>query len=484
MITSEHYKYLETWGISKIEADRQIAKLLKGTTYSRLHKPATPGDGIRLLSPEEIDAHIRHFLTHKKEVSLIKFVPASGAATRMFSEVAQFVTSKQPTPAITHLLEQFNQLPFAHLVPTTLNDVEKLSYLLRELGYGTTPKGLIPFHSYGTYSKTAFEEHWVEAAMYAAQAGQAAIHFTISPAYAQGFKAVAQAQKQGFEQSYGIQLHIAYSNQDPATDTLCLTNDNSLVQTPEGKPLLRPGGHGALLNNLQQLPADMVFIKNIDNVTHLDHIGATLRYKKALGGLLLSVKDKVFEALKKLDANNIAIASLEKLGKELHINWPKDYPQWDTLKQASFWKNKLNRPIRVCGMVKNEGEPGGGPFWVENSQGEISLQIVETAQVDTLNPEQEAILAKATHFNPVDLVCYLTNYLGEPFNLMDYRDENTAFITSKTLNTQEIKVLEHPGLWNGAMADWITLFVEVDATTFNPVKTVNDLLKSAHHGVI
>lgn len=485
MISREQYDFLKKQGISKEQANKQLELLAKGTVFSKLHKPATPGDGIIQLTAEETDSYIRHFVKHKNEVAIVKFVPASGAATRMFKEANEYLQSNEASAATQYLVEHFEELPFAQEVPNDLNSKAKLNYILTNLKYASKPKALIPFHLYGTKTKTAFEEHWVEAGMYAIANGKAQVHFTISEVHKTAFEEVINSNKPAFEQSYGINLNIEFSTQRERTNTLCVKPDDGTLMTDKAnKPILRPGGHGALLNNLQQLKAELVFIKNIDNVTHLDKIGPTLRFKKALAGYLLTLKDKVFSTLLKIDQKAISLTELEHLSKSMQLNWPTEYLEWSASKKYNFWHAKLNRPLRVCGMVKNEGEPGGGPFWVHQKDGTNSLQIVESAQINTDDPVQLDIVSKATHFNPVDIVCFLKDYKGNSFNLEAYVDETSSFITSKVVESQECKVLEHPGLWNGGMADWLTIFIEVDIVTFNPVKTVNDLLKSAHHGTV
>jgi len=247
----------------------------------------------------------------------------------------------------------------------------------------------------------------------------------------------------------------------------------------KGEVLRRPGGHGALIQNLNSIAADLIFVKNIDNVTHESRLAPTVLYKKALAGILLELKDKVFDQLNAIDKKEAKNEELEKVGEMLMIEKPSLYEQWNKNEQIEFWKKKLNRPIRICGMVKNEGEPGGGPFWVKEGDG-TSLQIVESAQIDRSDSKQESIFQESTHFNPVDLVCYVNDYQGNKFNLLEFVDQSAAFITSKSYNGTDITVLERPGLWNGAMAYWNTVFVEVPIETFNPVKTINDLLKPAH----
>ncbi len=480
MIPSTLYAQLNALGITKTEADTQYKLLLNGATYCALSEPATLGNGILPISAQETK-RLAQFYTNSTNANLTiqKFVPASGAATRMFKDLVEFDTFGKLTSSIQQLINGLDKLAFLNLIPSNLAKNEAVKYLISTLNYNKIPKGLIPFHIYDGTPKTAFEEHWVEAALYAINNEQANVHFTISPQHQQAFTQLEKKLKPTFEIKNNTQLNISYSNQKPSTDTLCINATNNIVLNADGSPLLRPGGHGALIQNLQALEADIIFIKNIDNVVHQSHIETTVIYKQALAGKLIELKNTIFKQLKTIDSNNYLLSDLESLGKEVCLVRPDSYANWNKNTKVAFWKAKLNRPIRVCGMVKNEGEPGGGPFWVKGKDG-VSLQVVESAQIDTTDKVQQSILQQSTHFNPVDLVCLVTDYKGNRFNLTHYIDESSAFITSKTVNGQELKVLERPGLWNGAMADWITLFVEVPIETFNPVKTVNDLLKLAH----
>jgi hypothetical protein len=339
----------------------------------------------------------------------------------------------------------------------------------RGLNYGSLPKGLLQFHSYGNSSRTPFEEHLVEGALYARDFnGLVRLHFTVSPEHAGGFTNLLDAVKASFEKEYGVTLEVTFSQQKPSTDTIAVGPDNEPFREKDGTLLFRPGGHGALLENLNDLDADLVFIKNIDNVVPDRLKNHTVDWKKVLAGLLLHYQEKIF----------IYQKELEKYSSSLESGFLAEAAEKEDLVQ--YLREKFNRPLRVCGMVKNLGEPGGGPFWALNSDGTISLQIAESVQIDMANPVQAKIAKHASHFNPVDLVCGLKNYKGEKYDLMKHRDPMTGFISQKSKDGKELKAQELPGLWNGAMSDWNTIFVEVPVITFNPVKTVNDLLRYEH----
>ena len=367
-----------------------------------------------------------------------------------------------------------------------LVDVVKALLLDEGLGYGKLPKALLKFHHYEHFNRLALEEHLVEAARYATSNDSTArLHFTVSPEHEQPFKDTVARLIDSYEKQYGVRYDISYSCQKPSTDTVAIDAEGNLFRENNGKLLFRPGGHGALIENLNDLGQEIVFIKNIDNIVPETRMEATVTYKKVLAGLLLRLQQQSFEYLEMLDNGDVTEEDLGEImafaKEQLMIEIPGFVEQYDIYEKTDFLYGCLNRPMRVCGMVKNEGEPGGGPFWVKNMDDEISLQIIESSQIDHNKEDQEAIFKGSTHFNPVDLVCGCWNYKGEAFNLTDYVDPNTGFVSSKSKDGRELKALELPGLWNGAMADWITVFVEVPIETFNPVKTVNDLLKPMHN---
>jgi hypothetical protein len=342
----------------------------------------------------------------------------------------------------------------------------------------------LPFHAYDSGSATPFEEHLKEAALYAKTEGKAHLHFTVSPQHDEMFKDEESKVGPKISEATDTQFLISYSNQKPSTDTIAVDMENQPFKNGDGSILFRPGGHGALIENLNEQDADIIFIKNIDNVVVDKNLEKVANSKKMLAGVLRKVQAKAFDYARLLEDNEVSPEKSDEiksfLERELNVRMPKNYDDLDVGEQLSVLKDKLNRPIRICGMVKNEGEPGGGPFWVKDVEGNISLQIIESAQIDLSDQEQEAILKNSTHFNPVDLVCGVRNHKGEKYDLLDFVDPKQGFITGKTQEGKELKALELPGLWNGAMAFWNTLFVEVPLVTFNPVKTVNDLLKPTH----
>ena len=352
------------------------------------------------------------------------------------------------------------------------------------LNYGEFPKGLLPFHLYNDVSVTPFEEHLYEAALYSASNGIAKLHFTISENHTEKFKSEFEKIREKVEAITNVDFQISFSYQKSSTDTVAVTPKNELFRNDDTSLLFRPSGHGALIENLNEQEADIIFIKNIDNVVVEKYRGEVARHKKILAGKLIEVQEKAFKYAALLATDTISIAERQEiktfLEEALNNSFPNEFDQFDKEKQLKTLKTHINKPIRICGMVKNEGEPGGGPFWIKNAEGAISLQIIESAQIDTENSLQKNILQQATHFNPVDLVCGIRNYKGEKFNLTNFTDPTQGFITGKTSQGRALKALELPGLWNGAMANWNTIFVEVPLITFNPVKTVNDLLKKTH----
>lgn len=352
------------------------------------------------------------------------------------------------------------------------------------LNYGALPKGLLKFHKYANGSRTPLEEHLVEGALYAREKdGTVNIHFTVSTEHRALFEALVNKVVPAYEKEFGVNYNVSFSEQKPSTDTVAANPDNTPFRTKDGDLLFRPGGHGALIENLNDIDADVVFIKNIDNVVP-DRLKAdTVRYKKLLAGVLVSLQQQVFAYLRKLDSGKYTMDELREMlqfvQKKLFTKNPETKMLEDT-ELAIYLRKKLNRPMRVCGMVRNVGEPGGGPFLAYNADGTISLQILESSQIDMNDAEKKAMFEKGTHFNPVDLVCAVKDYQGNAFNLPQYVDPQTGFISHKSKDGKELKALELPGLWNGAMSDWSTVFVEVPLSTFNPVKTVNDLYREQH----
>ncbi|WP_299524869.1 DUF4301 family protein [Winogradskyella sp.] len=512
--TEKDLKQIEAKGLTLQQIESQIELFKSGIPYTNISEAATKENGIVGLDNELIDAVIDYFEERKNDLSLLKFVPASGAATRMFKFLFKFLKEYNPQKESLNAFinkNKFKELslfmvglekfPFYNQVVQRLEskkiDFEELSTADKvlhfveamldenELNFGNSPKGLLPFHKYKTnHISTAFEEHLYEAALYASDENEAELHFTISEKYKDKFDEEFKRIEEYVEENTGVSFNISFSYQHESTDTIAVTPKDEPFRNDDGTLLFRPSGHGALLKNLNALEADIIFIKNIDNVVVKQYKQEMVKYKKVLAGILLKLQDKAFEYMRVLDKINISeeeFTNIEKfLANDMGIKISREYHKYLDKYKVEYLREKLNRPIRVCGMVKNEGEPGGGPFWVRDLYGNQSLQIVESAQINLKNKKQKDILTNATHFNPVDLVCGVKNYKGEKFNLEDFVDYAAAFITMKTKVGKDLKALELPGLWNGSMANWTTVFVEVPIITFNPVKTVNDLLKAPH----
>lgn len=497
--------------VSAVEA--QIDIFRTGLPYVNLNAVATVGNGIATFLAIEKQQLINHFDSLRDSVTIHKFVPASGAATRMFKTLFKFIEEYNPNDEtinsyinrnketdLSVFLVGIEKLPFYKIVLKKLeqfypdfnsysNDEQKFYFIKTmldadKLNYGFYPKGLLPFHEYKDHIATAFEEHLFEAALYASSNNEAHLHFTISEKYKDIFDEEFQRIQAIVERKTNTKFHISFSYQKEATDTISVTLKNEVYREDTGELHFRPSGHGALLDNLNGIDADIIFVKNIDNVVVYKYEKEVAEYKKMLAGLLLKLQNETFNHLKTLENKDVSeddvVKIAEFLSNKLNVKISMEFEKYSLKYQIDYLIEKLNRPIRVCGMVKNEGEPGGGPFWVKDESGMISLQIVESAQIDKKNKIQKALLKNATHFNPVDLVCGIKNYKGEIFDLQKYVDPKTAFITMKTKVDKDIKALELPGLWNGSMAYWNTIFVEVPLITFNPVKTVTDLLKPTH----
>ncbi|PIF01119.1 MAG: NAD metabolism ATPase/kinase [Maribacter sp.] len=506
--TEEDLGLLAEKGIGKEKVKKQIKIFEEGIPFVNLVKAAVVGDGILRFTVREQKGLINKFEETRKGLSLLKFVPASGAASRMFKALFNFLETYDPAK---EKLEQYferthdsdlkvfrdglRKFPFYETVMGRIkgkaaNSDGELYLFVKEmmseeaLNYGFYPKGLLAFHNYGEYTATPFEEHLKEAADYAAVDGEAHLHFTISEQHIGMFTKEYGKINERLGKATNTVFHVTYSYQKNATDTIAVDMDNNPFRNSDGSLLFRPGGHGALIENLDDEDADIIFIKNIDNVVVPNAQEELTKSKKMLAGLLFKVQEKAFAYAKRIDDGNlmaIIISEIKEfLENELNVCFADNYPSFSIGEQTEILKDKINRPIRICGMVKNEGEPGGGPFWVKNLHDHVSLQIIESAQIDMSNTGQAQILKNATHFNPVDLVCGIKDHKGEKYNLLDYVDHKQGFITEKTKDGRPLKALELPGLWNGAMAYWNTIFVEVPLATFNPVKTVNDLLKPTH----
>jgi hypothetical protein len=484
---------------------QQIEHFKNGFPFLKIIGPATPEKGIKVMSQSELDHYLDTYPKKATEKDIVKFVPASGAASRMFKDLFAFLEGDgdlEKSPFTKKFIQNIKEFAFYKDLEQTLQSKrtsieeclkngdfkEIVAALLLDGGleYGSLPKGLLKFHHYLTDNRTPAHEHLIEGVLYGVgRDNNVRIHFTVSPEHEEKFMAEIARILPAVKATSGCEFEVIFSQQKKSTDTIAVNMDNTPFEDEEGSLLFRPAGHGALLENLNDIDADLIFIKNIDNVVPDRLKEPTKVYKIAIAGLLLEVQEKIFNALRAME-NEISHESValaiqvynELMGGKL----PSVESSQSLSEIARYLKEKLNRPIRVCGMVKNTGEPGGGPFWIEESDGSYSLQILETAQIDLNDSNSKAHMQASTHFNPVDLVCGVKDYHGRPFDLLQFRDMQTGFITEKSKSGKELKALELPGLWNGSMAGWITLFVEVPLVTFNPVKTVNDLLREEHQG--
>ncbi len=508
MFTKNDLQFIAQKGIDKSIVLSQIEQFKKGFPFANLIAAATIGNGIIKFNKANVDTLLAYFDNYSESFDFIKFVPASGAASRMFKDLYEYMDSLvdginigiDDFPQAKKFFDNIQKFAFYPILSESIqNDglsidnllQEKqygliLEYLLTEKGlnYAKLPKALLLFHCYDDGNRLALEEHLIEGVYYSKNADdKVRIHFTVSKEHKSLFKQKLQILIPKYEKKYGITFEISYSEQKPSTDTIAVTQNNEPFRENDDSLLFRPGGHGALIENLNDLNAEIVFVKNIDNVVPNSLREPTYKYKKIIGAHLMQLQKKVFEYLQMLDEASFSEEDIQEIirfvKKDLMIVLGSEFETLNSMEQLDYLFTKMNRPIRVCGMVKNVGEPGGGPFWVKSEIGE-SLQIVEGSQIDMHNEEQKQILDSATHFNPVDLVCSLKDFKGNAFDLTQFVDLQTGFISEKSKNGRSLKALELPGLWNGAMADWITIFVEVPIETFNPVKTVNDLLRPQH----
>lgn len=506
MFSEKDLAFIQNRGSNLNTVETQLDNFKQGFPFMSLVKAATVGDGILRLDIDQKSQYAELYAAKMPGLSTLKFVPASGAASRMFKALFAAMNDAptgdlagiQESHAAAHKFFANNEaFAFSKSLEqaygkSVAEGIENEDYagilksLLTEegLNYGNLPKGLLEFHQYESATRTPLEEHLVEGIHYCqAEDGAVNLHLTVSPDHKEKFAAKVEEVKGKLEETFQVKFSISFSEQKASTDTIAVDLENQPFRLDNGNILFRPGGHGALIENLNELQADIVFIKNIDNVVPDALKAETYAYKKALAGVLLALQEKIFGYIAAIDNQAADLAEVEQfLAKELCVLVSADYKDLSEADKWQYLRNKLNRPIRVCGMVKNEGEPGGGPFWTTNADGSVSLQVVESAQIDKGNESQMAMVQGATHFNPVDLICAPNDYQGNKFDLLKYRDPQTGFIASKSKDGRELKAQELPGLWNGAMADWNTIFVEVPIITFNPVKTVNDLLRKEHQG--
>ena len=476
MFTEQDLKQIAAHGLTVEAVERQIENFRRGFPSLQVVSAASPGDGIVVLTAEQAAAYAAKYEGRDASVTVAKFVPASGAATRMFKELFEFVNEDKRGKGIDTLLQNIEKFAFYPELKEAVADFsdEKavVSAIIKQgLGYGSLPKGLVTFHAYENGARKAVEEHLVEGALYGAADGVVRLHFTVSPEHEAAFRALLDAKTAKYEALFGVKYDISFSQQKSSTDTIAVNPDNTPFRTDSGELLFRPAGHGALLENLNEIDASIIFVKNIDNVTTDALRADTVLYKKALAGLLLELQNETFAQLAALKSGSADLAAVAAFVQDkLCVKLPENY-------DVALLEKLLSRPIRVCGMVRNEGEPGGGPFWVANADGTQTLQIAESSQIAA---EDMHLMKDATHFNPVDLVCGVYAADGKKYNLLDYTDPATGFISSKSSGGRDLRAQELPGLWNGAMADWNTIFVDVPISTFSPVKVVQDLLRPQH----
>ena len=514
MFSKNDIKQINDRGLTVEKVENQIKNFVNGFPYIELAAPATPGNGLNQYTEDEINELADYFNSHYQNYEVLKFVPASGAASRMFKHLFEFYNSYKKTEenireyeddkgfnSVYNFFTNIQKFAFYEKLKELLDNdgydldelvankdfTKVLEYFITETGmdYANLPKGLLLFHDYQDEPRTSVEEHMVEGAVYSTDKnGISRVHLTVSPEHQIKFENKVESKRDKYQGMFKTTYDISFSQQKPETDIIAVSPDNKPFRTSDGNLLFRPGGHGALIENLNDLKGEIIFVKNIDNIVPDRLRDTTYLYKKAFGGLLLKLQEQVFNNLDILDEGNPTedeIKEIESFAKnELNIFIPDAYEGYDKMEKIDFLFNKLNRPMRICGMVKNEGEPGGGPFWVKGNDGSKSLQVVESSQMDLKNDGQKEIVTKATHFNPVDLVCAVRDFKGNNFNLKEYVDPQTGFISVKSLGDKSLKAQELPGLWNGAMADWITVFAEAPIITFNPVKTINDLLRPQH----
>ena len=510
--SSSDFLHIYEYGIPVKNIQKQLNFFKEGIPKADVVSPATLSNGILKLSEKDFHEQANFFDAYKLNLKLNKFVPASGAASRMFKFLTEFLNefdvenesinayiNQKKASELSIFIVGMEKFPFFEAIDKQLRaeftDFDSLDrsfknyYFIKLLlssdyfDFASKPKGILPFHKYTNHIATPVEEHLQECTHYSNTNSGSHLHFTVSESHQKYFEDIVRTIKPKIENKSGVVIDISYSYQNKSTDTLAVTMENKPFRDDKGLLVFRPGGHGALIENLNNLDADIVFIKNIDNVIQ-NNLEKISLYKKGLAGMLLRLQQQVFRYLNALDSVIIEPELIDEitffLKEKLNITMNATFHLGNLETKIIELQNFLNRPIRVCGMVKNEGEPGGGPFWVRDKQGRVSLQIVESSQVDLDDDNQKAILNAATHFNPVDLVCGIKNYKNEKFDLRKFVDYNSGFIVEKNVVGENIKGYELPGLWNGAMANWLTVFVQVPLITFNPVKTVNDLLKPAH----
>ena len=503
-LSEKDLQQLAAKGITVEKLQQQLEEFKTGFPFLKLEGPAAIGAGIVAPTPEEVADYVAAWNDYKAEgKKVVKFVPASGAASRMFKDVFAFTDAEYDVPTTDFekkYFENIEHFAFYNALNALLTEKEGkgIKELLAEgqyktvakamlskdgLNYGQLPKGMLLFHNYPEGARTPMEEHLVEGALYAASNGEANVHFTVSHEHLDFFKNKVAEKYETYAQKYNIAFNISFSEQKPSTDTVAANPDGTPFRNEDGSLLFRPGGHGALIENLNEIDADVIFVKNIDNVVPDRLKAETVEWKQVIAGILVKLQKKAFSYLELLDAGTYTREDLIEIIRFVQEDLccrKADIKDLEDTDLVLYLRKKLNRPMRVAGVVKNVGEPGGGPFLAYNEDGTYSLQILESSQIDKKNETYMKYFTEGTHFNPVDLVCAVKDYKGNAFNLPDFVDRKTGFISSKSKSGKELLALELPGLWNGAMSDWNTIFVEVPLGTFNPVKTVNDLLREQH----
>ena len=501
MFTEEDIAQIEGRGASLETVQAQVERFKKGFPWMKIVAPATPGNGIKVLSEEDARESVDYYRRASFEGSC-KFVPASGAASRMFKDMfsgleklkaGEDLPADAPGAKLAARIKDFafyDEAIFGEPDDSRAYRLKALTKLLGDegLAYGSKPKGVLKFHRYPSEVRTAIAEHLVEAQEYMritdpfTDEDSCKLVVTISPEHKELFEKAVSEVVPEYEKRYGVHYDITFTYQDKATDTIAVDMDGNPFRTSEGELLFRPAGHGALIHNLNKVEEELVSIKNIDNVSHEKYLGETSFYKQVLMGEALNLRDEIVLFIRRLNADP-SEEICDEVEKFLSTVLCVKIPKISNLEErVALLRSKLNRPIRICGMVRNEGEPGGGPYIVEGQDGCTSLQILESVQINKDDPEALAAMSGATHFNPVDIICLLRDCRGNKFDLLSYVDQEAGFISQKSYQGRELKALELPGLWNGAMSDWNTLFVEVPIQTFNPVKVVLDLLRPAHQG--
>ena len=502
-LTKADIKRIEEEGLTRERVLAQIDLFKRGVCPIKLNRPCTVNDGIVALPEEELAKMVA---LYEEDLQIgrrvLKFVPASGAASRMFKDwYVNMENGHLDARQGEEFARELKRFAFyTDLLGTVARDGEDLERMLEAgrhadilayiltsegLNYGNLPKALLKFHSYPDGSRSALEEHLVEAALYTKDACRICrLHFTLSEEHQDDVAEYLSVIKRYYEKHYDVVFDITLSIQESSTNTIAVDLENRPFRNQHGELVFRPGGHGALLENLNGTGGDIVYLKNIDNIVPDRLKPVTVFYKKVLGGYLISLQNEIFRYLRRLDEAELDEKTLQELKtfceKSLHLVMPPWFRDLSLPEKGSFIFKRLNRPILVCGMVRNQGEPGGGPFWINGEDQTQSLQIIEESQIDSQSAEQKSIWSRATHFNPVDLVCGVRDYRSCQFDLHDFVDRDSYFISQKSEKGRDLKALELPGLWNGSMARWITIFVEVPIETFNPVKTIHDLLRPQH----